>query len=176
MRNGSHPASSANQTRLQRDNEAHECVFSSRLSRYTRYRYGSKADAFTSTTDMKATPDAAQCLEFRKTTSIATTPRKRIIPKLLTIRRLQMLDPLTTLSQRMSANSEIVRTTCGAILILALATQSATAREQRARKHHHTHTVSQWRPWNANAAMTQSPSDPWWSRFANGAGSAPVGH
>ena len=84
--------------------------------------------------------------------------------------------PFTTMRSEMSVNSAILRAQCGGMLILAFAIQSAAAGEQRARKHHHVHTVSQCRPLDANAALTQAPSDPWWARFANGAGSAPAGH
>src|ERR1700722_3097433 len=44
-----------------------------------------------------------------------------------------------------------------------------------AHKHHHSQVISQCRPWDANAAVSQ-PADSWWTHLINGAESAPAGH
>ena len=79
----------------------------------------------------------------------------------------------------MSVRSAALRATCAA-LGFALTMQSATAalhhaRKDHPRKHHHKQAISQWRPCDANAAVSQ-PADPWWTHLINGAESAPAGH
>jgi hypothetical protein len=74
----------------------------------------------------------------------------------------------------MSVRSASLQATCAA-LGFVLTMQSATAALHHAHKHHHRQVISQLRPWDANAAMSQ-PADPWWTHLINGAESAPAGH
>jgi hypothetical protein len=74
----------------------------------------------------------------------------------------------------MSVRSAALQTTCVA-LGFVLTMQSATAALHHAHKHHPKQVISQWRPWDANAAVSQ-PADSWWTHLINGAESAPAGH
>jgi hypothetical protein len=74
----------------------------------------------------------------------------------------------------MSVRSAALQATCAA-LGFVLTIQSATAALHHAHKHHHKQAISQCRPWDANAAVSQ-PADSWWTRLINGAESAPAGH
>jgi hypothetical protein len=74
----------------------------------------------------------------------------------------------------MSVRSAALQATCAA-LGFVLTMQSATAALHHAHKHHRGQVISQWRPWDANAAVLQ-PADSWWTHLINGEESAPAGH
>jgi hypothetical protein len=74
----------------------------------------------------------------------------------------------------MSVRSAALQTACVA-LGFVLTMQSATAALHHAHKHHPKQVISQWRLWDANAALSL-PADSRWTHLINGAESAPAGH
>jgi hypothetical protein len=73
----------------------------------------------------------------------------------------------------MCVTSAELQTICAPGFVLTM--QSAAAELHHAHKHHHKQAISQWRPWDANAAASQ-PADSWRTHPINGAESAPAGH
>jgi hypothetical protein len=74
----------------------------------------------------------------------------------------------------MSVRSAALQATCAAPGFVLTMQSPATARHH-AHKHHNKQVISQWRRWDANAAVSQPP-DSWWTHLINGAESAPAGH
>jgi hypothetical protein len=73
----------------------------------------------------------------------------------------------------MSVRSAALQATRAA-LGFVLTMQLATAALHDAHKYHYRQVISYWRPWDANAAVSQ-PADSLWTHLMNGAESAPAG-
>jgi hypothetical protein len=73
----------------------------------------------------------------------------------------------------MPTNPKIVPAAYCITLASTFTADASTAKQHLATKHH---ALSEFRPWDANAALVSTPSNPWWARLDNGAGSALRGH